>query len=45
MKKYRLWITSKESVIIEAECPSKAIEKCGHRYIWKIERLSIEQGE
>lgn len=39
MRKYKIWITSKEYVIIEAECPSKAIEKCGHNYIWKIETM------
>lgn len=39
MKTYRIWLTVNECVIIEAECPSKAIEKCGHRYIWKIEKI------
>lgn len=40
MKKYRFWINSKEYVDIEAECPSKAIEKaekeCKRRRFWKI---------
>lgn len=43
MKKYRIWITKKKCVDIEAECPSKAIEKSGLTYFWKIECAGRKQ--
>ena len=38
MRSYRVWISTEEYIDIEAECPSKAIEKTRRRWIWKIEK-------
>lgn len=37
MTTYRIWLTPKIYVEIEAECPSKAIEQVKRMWIWKIE--------
>jgi len=31
MMSYRVWISAEEYIDIEAECPSRAIEKVGRR--------------
>lgn len=37
MKTYKIWITPKEYKLIQAPCPSKALEQIGHK-VWKIEK-------
>ena len=39
MTSYRVWISKEEYIDIEAECPSRAIEEAGRRWIWKIGKL------
>lgn len=39
MKTYKIWLNPKKFIIIEAECPSKAIEKTGQNKIWFIKRI------
>lgn len=45
MNTYKIWINSKEFKIVMAECPSKAIEKTGHKRIWKIQKIDKQKGE
>ena len=39
MKIWRIWLSKHLYEDIEAECPSKAIEKTGRIWFWKIEMV------
>ncbi len=39
MKKYRIWLTKKNFIDVEAVCPTEALKAIGCKYYWDIQRI------